>query len=237
MDPLGLLAGVVALAVYPGGVALLAVVAAVRRSLPPALSPGDAAVLLLGLGACACVPLSGSVALRLPPSDGVPGNLGASLILLAAAAGWGRGPQTGRRWGAVGAVAAVIAVAALASAAAGFSFQAIDALGGPGGTAARALTAGALVLGAASLTAPVHPEAAPKLRRSMVVGTATVVAAGLLVPPLTQDWPAATGGALAVLGACLVADVAIRARHFGAIAAPLSVTLGIAALAVGLRLG
>ncbi len=142
MDALGLLAAVVAVTLFPGGVYAFAAAggAAVAGRLPAARLPwtsahaGAAALLLF---AAALVPLPQAPAAALPAPDGAPSNLLAVLLLL----GGGITAGTLASWTRARIAAATAAVApllVLAAAAATLSLPVVVALPGRELAAARA---------------------------------------------------------------------------------------------------
>ena len=205
MDPTGLLAAVLATAVYPGA-AFLVIAAVVHGRVagrPAALrssgSPPASSLIpvLAAIVAVAMLPLPGSPALHLPASSGVGGNLVAVIVLLGVAVDLGGGSARVRI------LAALAALPVLALAAEEGTLSVV-ALSGPTdgfGAAARILTAALLVLAAASTA---------RGRAASVVAASLALAAAAAVVPDALAGVAPLLGAAACLGVVAAAAVVGR---------------------------
>jgi hypothetical protein len=149
VDPVTLLAAVVALVAFPGGAYTLAAGGlAMRATGPPALrpSPWTAAHLtgcVLLLTAAALIPLPGAPTAVLP-SDGAPANLTAAVLLAGAGVVCTIGGGGALRL--LAAVTAATPLLALAVAASSLSLDSVTALSGARFGAARWLAAGVVVV-------------------------------------------------------------------------------------------
>jgi hypothetical protein len=207
MDPLGLLAAVVAVLVYPGGtyLAAAALLAAGRSALAPArwTAPAAAGAACAALAA-ALLPLPGSPAVGLPDRSGPAPSLVPLLVLLGAAVAL-TGPAHWTRQRVALAMATTLPGLTLAASAATFSLPVIVALAGTGAAAARDLAAAALLLAAPHLL----PEGAgepPALARALVLGVLVLAGMSLWLPAALPDLPGA------VVAALLLAAVAAHGR-------------------------
>lgn len=193
MNALGLLAAVLALAVYPGGL-FIAAAALVHRAAsgggrPVSLTPRARAIAVLAaVSGGALAPLAGSPALHLPPPAGASTSLAAVLILLAIAVDLSDFPRTACMVLGLSALPLV----ALAAEVGSLDLPAIS--GAPGlGLAARAGAAGATVLACAAM--PARSDLA-----GVVVAATVAVAASSLVIPAALSAAPAINAALASLG-------------------------------------
>jgi hypothetical protein len=235
MDALGLLAAVVAVTLFPGGVYAFAAAggAAVAGRLPAAQRPwtsahaGAAALLLF---AAALVPLPQAPAAALPAPDGAPSNLLAVLLLLGAGIAAGT-PASWTRARIAAATAAVAPLLVLGAAAATLSLPVVVALPGRELAAARALAATAILV-AAPLLGRVQDTATPRPLRALLLVVPALVAAVLLAPPGWSNIPAAAAAAMTLAGIALYAGVvALGWRVVGTRPAPPAVAAGCAAIA------
>jgi len=206
VDPIGVLAAVLAIGVYPGGLflALAAVLhrwtARHRRAVigpPPSITPAAAVAVVGATVAAGMLPLTGSPALRLPPPGGVAGNLVAVGVLLAVSVDLGAGSIRA----SVLAAAAAVPVLGLAAAAGTVSVMVIAAVPDAAGLLARAIAAVLLVLAGASTGAT--------WTASAVAAALALAASALVVPAALGDVPAPVA-ALACLAVVAASGVLTR---------------------------
>ncbi|MFN2582819.1 MAG: hypothetical protein ABR498_08785 [Candidatus Dormibacteria bacterium] len=212
MDALGVAAAVLALAVYPGGAALLVVGWSAWR-----LAGGKTLVLntldvvavaLLDVGV-ALAPLPGSPISSLPPGSGVAPNLVVMAVVFGiAVACAASGRWTRDRTAAVAAAAASAAV--LAIAAASVSLPGIAGLPGPAMLAARISTAVSVLAAGAAVAAMIRSG----LTRAMTVAGFAVAGLSVLVPAGVTGWRGACAAVLVETATVVLAIVVMRSpRH------------------------
>ena len=212
MDPLGVADAVLALALYPGGLLLLALgwgasrVAGFAGRWTP--NAREVAVLVVLDAAVASAPLPGSLVTSLPPAAGAAPNLVVVAVLVAAAAALAA-PERWTPRPILTGLMAVAAVTALAVGAASLSLPAIVGQPGIAMQAARAAAAAAMLV-----AAPIVAGS----RRLSPPGRATVIAGlGLLglslaVPPVSGGGEAAVTAASVVVVSALYAACVQRWR-------------------------
>jgi hypothetical protein len=236
MDALGLLAAVVAMTLFPGGVYACAAAGgaawAGRLDARQAArwTPAELGAAALLLFAAALVPLPQSPATELPGPGGAQANLLAVLLLLGGGVALGTAPRWPRLRMAAGAAAA-LPLLVLAAQAATLSFPVV--LGLPGGrlAAARALAASAILLAVPAL-GDLADGGIPRGLRALQLAVPALVAAVLLAPPGWGGIPAAVAAALALGGVALyAATLAALRRVLRGHTAPLTVAALCAAIA------
>lgn len=255
MDRLGLLAAVVALVVYPGGLfALLAgivvgLVGGQRPSLGTTSDRGAALGALLVLVAAAMLPLPGSPAGAIP-EGGAPSNLLALLVLLGVGtallgdhateaastrerpAGRGPGAATEGRLQLAAAGAAALPVLGLAMGAASIASGVVAGLPGTRLVVARALTAAVLVLCAPLVGA--RTRGAGRGGRAIAEGVCLLLAAAVAEPQRLTAAPgvASAAYALAVVAGGATLGLAVRRARLPALACAASLGLTATLLAL-----
>lgn len=216
MDTLSLLAAVVAMTLFPGGLYACAAAggvawaARIRPAATAGWTPTTLAAAALALFAAALVPLPQSPAAELPTGGGAPTNLLAVLLLLGAALAIGTAPRWPRPRLAAAAAAAV-PLLLLAAQAATLSFPVVVGLPGPRLAAGRGLAATALLL-AAPLLAGLDDAATPRGLRALLTAVPALVAAVLLAPPGWSNIPVAAAAAMTLAGVAVYAAV-VSALH------------------------
>jgi hypothetical protein len=214
MDVLGLLAAVVGVTLFPGGLYACAAAGGVvvgGRMAPPAGTPwtaptlGAAALLLF---AAALVPLPQSPTTALPTPDGAPANLLAALLLLGGGVAVGTAPHWTRTRLAAAAAAALPLLVLIAQAAT-LSFPVVVSLPGAPLAAGRALAAVSILL-AVPVLGRLDDPSTPRGLRALLVAVPALVAAVLLAPPGWSQLPAALAAVMTLAGVILYA-AALRA--------------------------
>lgn len=222
MDPLGLLLDVVAVAVYPGGLFLVALAWILQRvgGLPrlPRL-PREGAIDARALGAIIAATLAasmaslpGSPAASLPPPGGATPNLAAAILLLFVAGSLAaQEPWSIRRVALSGLSGAALILLGLVAA----SFSVATIAGATGGEelAARILAA-ATVLVALPLVVEPHTGGTGVAGRLAVTAAALEVVLALLIPPSLR-FPATLIAVAALLGGGVVYGLLLRAARAG----------------------
>ncbi|HEV7680247.1 MAG TPA: hypothetical protein VGQ42_16935 [Candidatus Dormibacteraeota bacterium] len=217
MDVLGLLAAVVAVTIFPGGVYACAAAggAALAGRLPHGRRPWsatEAASAVLLLFGAALVPLPQAPATALPSSNGAPANLLAAMLLIGGGIAAGTPPARWTRWRITAGVAAMAPLLVLAASAATLSFPVVVTLPGRELAAARALAATAL-LAAAPLLGRVQDPNVPRGLRALSLAVPALVAAVLLAPPGWSNLPAAAAAGMTLAGIAIYAGLGALTRR------------------------
>jgi hypothetical protein len=237
MDVLGLLAAVVAVTIFPGGVYACAAAggAALAGRLPQQTrhlwSATEAASAVLLLFGAALVPFPQAPAAALPGPDGAPANLLAAMLLIGGGLAAVTPPARWTRWRIIAALAAAAPLLVLAAAAATLSFPVVVTLPGRELAAARALAATAL-LASAPLLGRIQDAQVPRGLRALSLAVPALVAAVLLAPPGWSNLPAAAAAGMTLVGVALYAGVgAITRRVTGTHGMPPAMLAAAAAIA------
>lgn len=212
MDPLGLLLEIVAIAVYPGGLFLAALVWLSRRAagLPPGmqLDGGGLVAVVAAALAASMASLPGSPAASIPPSGGATPNLVACVLLLVVAASLvAPHPWSLRRLAAVVMAGASLVLVGLVGAT--YSISTIAGSGGGTGTSARILAAATVLVALPLVVQPHRRTGGSALARAAVVAATVEVVLGTLIPP-SLSWPAAPLAVVALVAAAAVYAVLLR---------------------------
>jgi len=194
MDPLGVLLGVAALALFPGGLFLGAIAGLVawagRTPAGPRRSWTASEVIGCGLAglAVSLAPLPASPAQTLPPGVGASSNVVAVLLLMAAALAVALSPSW--PWPRVVAgAAAMVAVLALAVGTSTLAFSTLNAVPGGAISVARTL-AGISLLGGAPLLASPGDGGVNRWVRAVMTASLSILGLTLFVPALLPGQPA-----------------------------------------------
>jgi hypothetical protein len=197
VDPLGALAALTAVALYPGGLFVAALAVALRWSSGSSpgrrVGSGDLIAMLAATVAASLAPAPGSVATLLPPSPafGVEPNLGAAIVLEALAVSLaGGGPWNVTRLAlSVTSLAPLLVLAALAAT---LSLPVLAGMPGALVSAGRALAAGAL-LTAGLVASPLRGE--DDAARLFTLASLAVLAGSLALSASTTQLPAPAAAA------------------------------------------
>lgn len=208
MDPLGLLLEIVAIAVYPGGLFLAALVWLTRRvgGLPGEVEVdgGGLVAIVAAALAASMASLPGSPAASIPPSGGATPNLIACVLLLVVAGSLAAPqPWSLRRSAVLVPAGASLVLTGLVGST--FSISSLAGSGGGTGEAARILAAATVLIAVPLVMQPNRGPRTTAFARAVVVAATVEVVLGTLIPP-ALGWPT---GPLSVVA--LVAAVATYA--------------------------
>jgi len=235
MDPVGLLAALVAVAAFPGGA--YAVVAAGAAALTPPWRALDgwtataAAGAACTLVAAAQLPLPGSPAVALPDHGGAPANLLALLLLLAAAAALLNADDPWPPTRIAAAAVATLPLLWLAAVTAGFAPAAIIELPGGDELAAGRVCAGLALLVAAPAVLPLR-AGTPRAGRALLLAVAALLALLLLEPVRLRSQPGVLTDGLALPAIALWAALDRLAGERPVLRASIGAALAVASVSL-----
>jgi hypothetical protein len=213
MDPLGLLLEIVAVAVYPGGLFLAALVWVTRRlgglSQGLHLDGGGLVAVIAATLAASMASVPGSPAAAIPPSGGATPNLIAAVLLLVVGGSLvAPQPWSVRRIAVLVLAGASLVLMGLVGST--FSISAIAGSGGGTGEAARILAAATVLIALPVVVQPHRGPGEAALARVVVVAATVEVVLGTLIPPSLAS-PAAAISVVALVAATAVYALLLRA--------------------------